>query len=106
MIYEGLGDCYKALFKPEFCNDLKAYFTEKVLAYSISLATIGVSEIQKLAKIGEQGLSIIKNSSMQEIFKKTVQNISTGFAKGIVNYDGIIKQQIFKGISSRLVAQN
>lgn len=46
MIYEGLSDCYKALFKPELCNDLKAYFTEKVLGYSVSLATIGASGIQ------------------------------------------------------------
>jgi len=46
MIFEGLSDCYKALFNPELCNDLKAYFNEKVLSYSISLATIGLSGIQ------------------------------------------------------------
>ena len=31
MIISGTKDCFNALFRPEVCNDLRKYFTEKAI---------------------------------------------------------------------------
>ena len=46
MITRGVKCCFDALFNPEICNDLRKYFSDRALEYTIDLALLGKSGIK------------------------------------------------------------
>jgi hypothetical protein len=56
MVLKGCKDCFNAIFNPEVLHDLRAYYSDRVLSYTVALVSSGYSGIQKLANAGQSGV--------------------------------------------------
>jgi hypothetical protein len=45
MITQGLRDCLTAIFNPQACEKLGAFYTNHAIGYAMSLASIGLNGI-------------------------------------------------------------
>ncbi len=55
-VMQGVKDCFTSIFNPQELRDLRAYYSDKVLRYTIDLVSSGFSGIEKLAKAGKDGV--------------------------------------------------
>ena len=67
---------------------------------------IGSSGIKELAGMCKNGFSVIKGSTMSQIMSKVGTGIVEGLGKLPFDYEGICKNLIFRGISSKLGEEN
>lgn len=110
MITRGVKCCFDALFNPEICNDLRKYFSDRALEYTIDLALLGKSGIKELKELGGKGLNIISNKSMKEVMQHAQKGIVEGlkkYGKGQgQSFENIVKNQIFEGLKQKQAAKN
>ena len=75
MVTRGVQSCFDALFNPEVCNELKKYFTEKAIEYTVDLALLGSEGIKELKQLGKNSINVIKNKSMGEVMGMAAKGI-------------------------------
>ncbi len=56
MVLKGCKDCFNAIFNSEVLHDLRAYYSDRVLGYTVALVSSGYSGIQRLATAGLSGV--------------------------------------------------
>jgi hypothetical protein len=74
-MYSGFQSCITAIFKPEMCENLSKFFSQKAIEYTVAIATTGVEGIMELAKLSKNGFQLIQNSTMSEVLKKPMTGI-------------------------------
>ena len=94
MITQGLRDTLTAIFNPEACENLRAFYTNHAIGYAMSLASIGLDGINQLATTG---LRLGPNQS--------IMGCITQGLRGGISTENFMRSQIFSGIASEILSQ-
>ena len=67
---------------------------------------VGAEGIKELATMSRNGFSVLKGSTMSEVMKKVGTGIVEGLGKLPFDYEGICKNLVMRGITSKLSEKN